>query len=120
MNNGDWALSEQTPKEWWWKAKPVVNPIIVPEPIRLLSVDGWFLEKTTDSADFSNVYHYCKFAYWKALNHYYSVKNGYCSYCCEEMPKEIIAAYTLHNWQHINSGRNEEPELFQTPIEVFR
>jgi len=116
------TVTENKTKEWWWEAKPVLESITRPEPIRLLSIDGWFLEKLYDGADWSTVCHYCRPAYWKISNNHHNVENGYCISCCEEIPKESIAAYTLHNWQNISSGKYAESELdsFHNPIAVFR
>lgn len=84
---------------WYMTQKPIVNPKqIQPDPIVLLKMDGWVLEKWKESDTESNLWQYCPSTQWKKEISVSEVRAGMCDSCYETIPEEMVAAYTMHNW----------------------
>lgn len=89
-------------KPWYMTAKPVENvSLSMPEPILLMKVESWVLEKWAEDETESNVSHYCTTLQWKKHMGIEEIRGGYCEDCHEEVPVEMVGAWTMHNWSHL-------------------
>lgn len=97
----DACVTPLAPKEpWYMLLKPVPrDDLIRSDPVVLMKQDGWVLEKASEDASDSDVYHYCPSDQWKKFLSISEVRAGYCDQCHEDIPVEIVGAYTMHNWQ---------------------
>lgn len=116
-------------KPWFLTQKPVPKGTLIPDPIVLMKEGSWMLEKADEAATESNLHHYCPSMQWKKSISINEVRDGYCLECMEEVPEEVVAAYTLHNWQWIQQYDRDMAlyekqgiDVFETTpmIEVFR
>ena len=86
-------------KPWFMTLKPVLDPDkMMPPPVTLMKMDGWVLEKSDEKSKESGIFQYCPSMQWKKLLGIIEIQEGYCQNCCEAIPEEIVAAYTMHNW----------------------
>lgn len=91
--------SPDVKKPWYMTQKPVVDPANEPSPpIVLMKMDGWVLEKILESDTESCLSQYCPSAQWKKSMSIAEIRAGLCNSCCEVIPEEMVAAYTMHNW----------------------
>ena len=117
-------------KPWYLSQNPVMNPnMIGPTPVELMKIDGWVLEKNSESDIDSTLFHYCPSTQWKKQLMIPEIRAGLCDDCCELMPKEIVAAFTMHNWTMLQKYDSDmkkygndpyHPITTETKIEVFR
>ena len=117
-------------KPWYELLKPVVNPTLnVPDPVILMKKEGWMVEKFDELAVESNVYHYCPSIQWKKLMTIPEIRTGWCPDCHEDVPVEIVGAFTLHNWKSLQQydrdmkkyGMHNGGEVtVDTDIKVYR
>jgi hypothetical protein len=116
-------------KPWYETVRPVYNPEFnVPDPIVLMKQDGWTLEKQHEKDTESNIHHYCTSLQWKKYMCIGDVRQGYCPECYEDIPVEVVGAYTMHNWsaiQHFDANEKKygahHTELVMDPdIKVYR
>ena len=114
---------------WFMKLKPVLDPDKSTPPVELVKMDGWVLEKMHESDKESSLFQYCPSEQWKKELNITEIRDGYCGSCCEIIPPEMVAAYTMHNWNMLQKYDADmkkygaDPYAAETPtpvIEVFR
>jgi len=116
----------------WYLTQAPVDLDVPQDPILLLKVDNWILEKISESSKYSDVYHYCTAMQWKTYTAQHVVlKEGYCLECHEDIPEPIVAAFMMHNWSYLQGSEPLIPiptsYLFTSdecpdgpPIRIFR
>ena len=118
-------------KPWYMTVKPTLDASKQqPDPILLMKMDGWVLEKYTEKDKESSVFQYCPSMQWKKDISITEIRAGYCDACCEAIPEEIVAAFTMHNWNMLQKYDADMKKYSHDPyaaetgsdphIEVFR
>ena len=121
------TLAHHHSTQWWENAKPVREALVLPDPVQLMKVGIWVLEKHDEESEYSEIFHYCPDLQWKSIVSYETIKNiGYCEDCHEDIPEEMIAAYTMHNWKHIQNYPQQVPRdpfavaTMESGVKVYR
>ena len=114
---------------WYMTVKPVNEVTLsVASPIILLKVDSWVLEKWAEKDTESNMSHYCTSIQWKKHLGIEEIRGGHCLECCEDIPVEMVGAWTMHNWAHLQKYDKDmekynhygaEEASFGSEIKVF-
>ena len=116
-------------KPWYLTVKPTLDPAHdIPDPVLLMKIDGWVLEKASESDIDSTLFHYCTSTQWKKQLMVTEIRSGYCDDCCEIMPEEIVGAFIMHNWAMLQKydsdmkkyGNDPYDPMTENKIEVFR
>lgn len=117
-------------KPWYMTQQPVLDPKNIPPPaIVLMKMGAWVLEKHAEEDNESNLWQYCPSHQWKKALTIMEIRAGMCDACCETIPEEIVAAYTMHNWtmlqQYDSDMKKYGHDPYAThvdppPIQVFR
>ncbi len=117
-------------KPWFMNVNPVHNPVNDPPPsIVLMKVEGWVLEKFLESDTESQLWQYCPSMQWKKQMTIAEIRDGYCTSCSEDIPEEIVAAYTMHNWAMLQKYDADmkkygpdtyDPVQVETGIQVYK
>ncbi len=129
--NCDLEICNHQPKKkpWFMTITPVHDDKeVVGDPVVLMKQDGFILEKWHESDNESNIQHYCSSIQWKKVMGISEIRGGYCLDCHEDIPHEIVGAWTMHNWNSLQTwDANEkkygncEPEATSGErIRVFR
>ena len=122
--------SHSVKKPWYMTQQPVLDPgDMDAPPVELMKMDGWILEKYHEEDKESNLWQYCPSTQWKKMLSITEIRAGICDNCCETIPEEMVAAYTMHNWTMLQKydadmkkyGRDPYDTVSTDPqIEVFR
>ena len=103
---GDWGIEDEPPAA----------------PIRVMEEDGFWIEKRPDNNKTydqheSWVLHFCPHTQWSnCLDEEHMMKHGQCFHCNETVPPGIIALWTMHNWEYLQTSEGQSnfgdiPEL---------
>jgi hypothetical protein len=114
-------------KPWYMTVKPIRDPDVI-DPVQLLKIGTWVIEKWAEDDQESFVQHYCPDKQWKKHMDIDEVRGGYCLSCHENIPEEITGAWTLHNWKGLQAYDKDKTRYGVDPfdteecalIEVFR
>ena len=86
-------------KPWYMTQTPVLDSSLDESPpIELMKMGGWVLEKFNEADNESSLCQYCPSEQWKKTLTITEIREGYCNACSESIPEEMVAAYTMHNW----------------------
>jgi hypothetical protein len=104
---------------WYMTQKPVPKGSLIPDPILLMKEGSWKLEKSCETDTDSVLSHYCPSTQWKKAVSIDEVREGQCLECMEDIPEEIVAAWTLHNWQWIQQYDKDMAMYAKDGIDVY-